>query len=211
VFPERANPERYSMIDKFVPYLRQRWETGLQNGRKLWEKIKELGFAGGFTTVKDWLRTWRKPLSADLQSKLAKTVVKVPSTKQVSFWLLGLSKEKTEEKKLEHQNFVEKLSYISDEISKARLLGMEFIEMIRKRQGEFLDRWLQKAKTSGIADLKNFASGIELDKDAVFNAMTLEWSNGQVEGNNNRIKILKRQMYGRAKFDLLRARVLSPT
>lgn len=58
---------------------------------------------------------------------------------------------------------------------------------------------------------KNFASGIELDKDAVFNAMTLQWSNGQVEGNNNRIKMLKRQMYGRAKFDLLRARILFPT
>lgn len=211
VFPERANLERYSMINKFVPYLRQRWEEGVQNGKKLWEEIRKLGFAGGLTVVKDCLRDWRKQLPPDLQSKVAKSVVNVPSAKQVSFWLLNLSKEKTEEKKIEHQSFVESLCNISDEIRKTRQLGMEFIDMLRKRQGAYLDSWLQKAKTSGIADLKNFASGIELDKDAVFNAMTLEWSNGQVEGNNNRVKMLKRQMYGRANFDLLRARVLSPT
>ena len=94
--------------------------------------------------------------------------------------MLDLSKEKTEEKKIEHQNFVEKLCNISSEITKARQLGIEFIEMLRKRQGELLDSWLEKAKISGLIDLKNFASGIERDKDAVFNAMTLEWSNGQV-------------------------------
>lgn len=211
VFPERANPVRYSMIDKFVPYLLQKFQAGVSNSKKLWEEIKELGFAGSLSTVRKLLTDWKKLLPLDLESKVAKSSVKVPSVKQVSFWLLGLSKEKTEEKKIEHQNFVESLCNISDEIRKARLLGIEFIEMIRKRQGKYLDTWLEKAKTSGLPDLKNFASGIELDKDAVFNAMTLQWSNGQVEGNNNRIKMLKRQMYGRAKFDLLRARILFPT
>ena len=231
VFPERANPERYSMVDKFVPYLIQRLQSGVSNSTKLFQEIKEQGFAGCASTVRRFSANWKKLLGLNLQPKLAKSfikiptilsldenkgliatnvplsplytfkpidtfkpkiTVKVPSAKRVSFWLLGLSKEKTEEKKLEHQNFVEKLCDISDQISKARLLGMEFIEMIRKRQGEFLDNWLQKAKTSGIADLKNFAQGIELDKNAVFNAMKLEWSNGQVEGNNNRLKMLKR-------------------
>src|SRR5205814_10624720 len=112
--------------------------------------------------------------------------VAVPSPRQTSFWLLGISKEKTEEKKLEHQNFVEKLCDICDEVRKARELGMEFIEMVRKRLPESLDPWLEKAKTSGLPDLKSFASGIELDKDAVLNALKMEWSNGQVEGNNNR-------------------------
>lgn len=211
IFPERANPQRHSMIDKFVSYLSQRLQAGVNNSKKLWEEIKEQGFVGSFSLVRKFLTDWKKLSPLNLESKVPKPVVKAPSPKQTSFWLLGLSKEKTEEKKVEHQNFVEKLCNISSEITKARQLGIEFIEMLRNRQGGLLDSWLEKAKISGLIDLKNFASGIERDKDAVFNAMTLEWSNGQVEGNNNRIKMLKRQMYGRAKFDLLRARILSPT
>jgi transposase len=211
IFPERAQHTPPSMLDKFAPYLIQRLQSGIINSRKLWDEIKELGFTGSASLVRRFSANWKILLPLNLESKVAKSATKVPSTKQVSFWLLGLSKEKEEEKKIEHQNFVEKLCNISNEISKARLLGIEFIEMIRKRQGQLLDSWLEKAKISGIPSLKNFASGIELDKDAVFNAMTLPWSNGQVEGNNNRLKMLKRQMYGRAKFDLLRARVLSPT
>jgi len=126
------------------------------------------------------------------------------------FYYLQVTKS-VRTRKLQHQNFVEKLCNICDEVSKARELGREFIEMFRKRQSEALDTWLEKAKTSGLPDLKNFALGIERDKDAVENALKFEWSNGQVEGNNNRLKMIKRQMYGRAKFDLLRARVLHPT
>ena len=216
LFPERAEPKRYSIIDRFISYLRQRWDAGIRNSSTLWEEIKERGFTGSLSRVKEFLVEWRKQLPLYLQGKQgrltnAQAAVTVPSPRQVAFWLLGISKEKKEETKLQHQNYVETLCNICDEARKARELGVEFREMINKRQADKLDDWLEKAKASGLPDLKNFASGIGRDKDAVLNALRFEWSNGQVEGNNNRLKLIKRQMYGRAKFDLLRARVLHPT
>lgn len=68
--------------------------------------------------------------------------------------------------------------------------------------------WIEKAKNSGIGALKNYAAGLEQDYDAVKAAVSLTWSNSQVEGQINRLKNIKRQMYGRASFDLLRKRVL---
>lgn len=82
--------------------------------------------------------------------------------------------------------------------------------MVRQRTGneEQLDTWLSKAKSSKLIDLQNFASGLERDKAAVMAGLTETWSNGQTEGQVNRLKLKKREMYGRAKFDLLQRRVL---
>lgn len=74
--------------------------------------------------------------------------------------------------------------------------------------GEELDGWIAKATTSGIAEVRRYARGLLTDKAAVQAGVTLAWSNGQVEGQIHRLKLLKRQMYGRAGFDLLRRRVL---
>ena len=71
-----------------------------------------------------------------------------------------------------------------------------------------LNRWIKMALESGIPSLKNFAKGLQQDYDAVKAAVSLKWSNGQVEGQVNRLKNIKRQMYGRASFKLLRKRVL---
>ena len=79
------------------------------------------------------------------------------------------------------------------------------------RQGEKLDKWLEQALASGIESLKNFARGLQQDYDAVKSALTVKWSNGPVEGQINRLKTIKRQMYGRAGFSLLRKRVLADT
>jgi transposase len=80
--------------------------------------------------------------------------------------------------------------------------------MVKKRQGADLDTWLEAVAQSDCYDLRLFAAGLGQDLSAVRNGLTLRWSNGQVEGQVNRLKMLKRQMYGRANFDLLRARVL---
>jgi len=71
-----------------------------------------------------------------------------------------------------------------------------------------LNEWIQAAKTSGLTDLRNFAMGLRRDYEAVSNALKLPWSNGPTEDQVHRLKMIKRQMYGRAKFDLLRKRVL---
>jgi transposase len=80
--------------------------------------------------------------------------------------------------------------------------------MVRERQHDRLALWINAVKKSGIPDLVNFANGIGRDQAAVEAALRLEWSNGQVEGQINRLKMIKRLMYGRSSFELLRSRVL---
>jgi transposase len=89
-------------------------------------------------------------------------------------------------------------------------LVQRFGRMIRERRAEDLDPWLNDAIRCEIPALSNFAATLQRDYAAVKAALTLEWSNGQVEGQVNRLKVIKRMMYGRAKFDLLRLRVLHP-
>lgn len=81
--------------------------------------------------------------------------------------------------------------------------------MIENRQSENLDRWLQQAEASKITEFERFAASLKTDYFAVKAALTYSWSNGQVEGQVNRLKLIKRQMYGRASFGLLRKRVLA--
>jgi transposase len=87
-------------------------------------------------------------------------------------------------------------------------LAQRFVRLVKERQQEALLPWLEEAVASGIRALNGFVSGIRSDLAAVLNALALPWSNGQTEGQINRLKFIKRQMYGRAKHDLLRKRVL---
>lgn len=90
----------------------------------------------------------------------------------------------------------------------ARELALGFAKMICQRKAELLPAWLRSAARSKLKEFIGFARGIDEDYEAVKNALTYEWSNGQLEGQVNRLKLIKRQMYGRAGFGLLRARVL---
>ena len=94
-----------------------------------------------------------------------------------------------------------------DAVTAYRLVH-DFHRIVKGRLAQELDPWLQTAKNSGISAMQNFAFGIERDKAAVVAALSYEWSNGQVEGQVNRLKLRKRQLYGRASFDLLRRYVL---
>lgn len=87
-------------------------------------------------------------------------------------------------------------------------LVQDFATMLRERQGTRLDAWLVQIEKQEVTELKNFARGLQKDYDAVKAGLTLEWSNGQVEGHVHRLKLLKRQMYGKASFQTLRKRVL---
>lgn len=93
-------------------------------------------------------------------------------------------------------------------VGEAVTLVQEFASMVRERQADRLDDWLERVGRSGLGRLQSFADGIRRDYSAVRAALSMDYSNGVVEGNINRVKYLKRQMYGRAKFDLLRKRVL---
>jgi len=84
----------------------------------------------------------------------------------------------------------------------------KFLQMVREHTGEQLDAWLKEVEASHIEAFKSFVTGVQQDKDAVLAALTLPWSTGPLEGHVNRLKLIKRSMYGRAKIDLLRLRVL---
>jgi transposase len=108
------------------------------------------------------------------------------------------------------QNLVHQLRAAHPRVEEAVQVTQAFATMVRERQPEHLDAWLWQVANSEVAALRRFAAGIQRDKAAVLAGLTLEWLQGQVEGQVNRLKLVKRSMYGRANFDLLRLRVLHP-
>jgi transposase len=129
-----------------------------------------------------------------------------PSGRRVA-WLL--TRESAELSVVESA-IIEKLLAGYPELATARKLAVQFVEMVRNRRADTLDSWIAEATASASPrDLQGFARGLLADSAAVRAALQLPWSNGQTEGHFNRLKALKRQMYGRASFDLLRIRVLN--
>jgi transposase len=108
------------------------------------------------------------------------------------------------------QRFINRLCCQNPLIGKAQQLAQDFIAMVRKQLPIQLTVWIRQAKASGLLGLRRFAAGLEHDYEAVRAALQMPYSNGRVEGQVNRLKYLKRQMYGRASFELLRIRVLNP-
>ncbi|MBO0779691.1 MAG: transposase [Ktedonobacteraceae bacterium] len=106
------------------------------------------------------------------------------------------------------QQVLEQLCQMHEEVALAYQLVQQFALMVRARTGGQLDAWLEKVAQSPLSDLHPFVKGIRSDIEAVEAGLILPWSNGMVEGQVNRLKLIKRQMYGRAHFDLLRLRVL---
>ena len=93
-------------------------------------------------------------------------------------------------------------------LKKAYDLLQDFLSMVHKREGQRLDAWLAKVAESGLPELQSFAAGVEKDKAAVKAGLTWPINNGMVEGHVTKLKLIKRQMYGKAGFPLLRQRVL---
>jgi transposase len=119
-------------------------------------------------------------------------------------WML-LKPEELEEKE---RKMIDHLCRLSPEVKAAQELASSFIVMIRERRAERFDGWISQVVESRIPELKSFADSLKQDQAAVVAALTHEWSNGRVEGQVNRLKLIKRTMYGRANSDLLKARML---
>ncbi len=108
----------------------------------------------------------------------------------------------------EEKTVLDRMQQTDEQVKTAHDLAQRFSKMVRQRQPEALLPWLKDVKESGLVALNRFANGIKRDLCAVTNALSLPWSQGQTEGQVNRLKLIKRTMYGRANFDLLRKRVL---
>jgi transposase len=126
----------------------------------------------------------------------------LPSPRQAS-WLLLAEKLKEDERQT-----VADLCRLAPEIKQGRELAQGFAAIVKERKADRLREWLIEAARSDLPEFVGFARGVTEDLEAVQAALECEWSNGQTEGQVNRLKMIKRMMYGRAKFDLLRARVL---
>ena len=115
---------------------------------------------------------------------------------------------KLEELEAKEREMVDHLCRFSPEVKTAQQLAISFMEMIWDRRAERFPGWIIQVMESRIPELKSFAHSFNQDRSAVVAALRYEWNNGQVEGQVNRLKMVKRQMFGRANLDLLKARVL---
>lgn len=218
-FPERAegsgqSQNRKSKLAPYLPYLRERWIAGMHNGLQLFREIKECGYTGSRALLGRMIAEWRTELPLKpRQGKPRKLRLAAPadqpgqrrlSSRSAAF-LMILPPEKLT---VMQRHQVEQICQTSDELHAVYLLSQEFVTLLKERQAEALDGWLQRAKASHVTELGSFVNGIHRDYAAVRAACSLAWSNGIVEGHVNRLKLIKRSMFGRAKLDLLRVKVL---
>src|SRR5918912_3258159 len=129
--------------------------------------------------------------------------LRLPSTREAA-WMLLRPDDLTDEEK----PVVELLCRLAPQVGRAQQLASNFIEVVKERRVDELRAWLIDAQCSEIPEFVTFANGLAADLQAVRAALEYEWSNGQTEGQVHRLKLVKRQMYGRGKLDLLRATVL---
>lgn len=203
-YPEARRGSQPSKVQPFAEYLKERWLAGCHNARQLYREIKARGYRGHVKVLQAYLEAWRKLLPEEIRRMHSVPEVRSPAPRTVAWWLLLDEEKLTAEEHL----FVEEMTNNQPVLKTAQALAREFQRLLKVRGEEKLNEWFEKVAHSGVVEFKNFATGLRRDERAVRAAMKTEWSNGQTEGQVNRLKLLKRQMYGRAKFDLLRARVL---
>jgi len=208
-FPIRMlSPCAISKADRFSSYLRQRWQAGCRSPRQLWSEIRTQGFDGSESSVRRWVARLQleMPFALDSQAVTSPRAVdtRVLSSRQASWILL----KHWEELKEPEQDWWEEIKTVCSPIETVRELSQQFVKMVKKKIPADLAGWAGSAKASGLIDFRNFALGLQRDFAAVNAALTLPWSNAATEGHVHRLKMIKRQMYGRANFDLLRKRVL---
>lgn len=211
-FPEIAQRRKMpSKLDPYNQFLKERWDAGCHNRLQLWRELRQQGFTGSQQSVYIWakqrgLRKIPKPAPARKQATKRFYPSQVhPWSASRAVWLL-LREE--EELKPEERLALARMKQEEPKVEFAISLAQEFRSMVKNRQLELLPGWLKRAKECEIDALKGFVNGLLQDLPAVEAAMSLPWSNGVTEGQVNRLKLVKRKMYGRANFDLLRRRFL---
>ena len=186
---------RQSSLDAHLPFLDEQWISGCRNGAELWRRLKTRGFKGSLRIVAEWATRRRRAEQASDRLR------KVPSARTIARSMTvardHLSKADTV--------IIAAIEAGIPVLVEARRLMEWFHAMIRKKTAADLEPWIAEASTSLIA---SFANGIARDKAAVRAAVTEPWSNGQTEGQITKLKLVKRQMYGRGKIDLLQARLI---
>jgi transposase len=197
-------PLRPSQLDPYEDYLLQRWSQGERNAAQLYREISERGYPGSATMVRAYVAHLRMTTADGSAPRSRKERAAAVSPRALR-WLLTRKREDLDQ---EEQTRLDQLLHLSPEVQAVHTLLQAFLSMVRERKHHELRSWMQEAIRSGIPELKSFVAGIERDYDAVHAALRLPWSQGTTEGKVNKLKTLKRVMYGRAGFALLRQRLL---
>jgi transposase len=201
-FPEaKKRRKKHSEFDRFAPYVLKRWQEGERNGLTLWHEIQKQGYTGSERTVYRHLETLKQ---ANVQASLNLDRLH-KFTASTAVWLFVRDPKSLDEVE---QEDLATFCQASLTLKRTYDLVQDFMHMVRKREGHRLDAWLERIAASDLGELQAFAAGVEKDKAAVKAGLTWPINNGQVEGQVTKLKLIKRSMYGKAGFPLLRQRVL---
>jgi transposase len=199
-FPERKPPHRApAKVSEFAAYLQQRWNEGCHNASRLYQELRQQGYRGKRGMVARLVAAWRKTDRAT-SPKAAERL----SPRHAAILVTRPADQITDQQ----QQLLHRLALQSPAIIDLRKLALGFRAALTADDANQLRGWIDRAQHSEFGPLMRFADGLQRDISAVAAAVTTSWSSGQVEGQINRLKTIKRQMYGRAGFELLRARVL---
>jgi len=214
VWPEPQHRRHYgrSVLNPYIDYLLERWNAGCRTAIQLFRELQTQGYPGSYRRVTAYVSRLRQaqglPPRCQGRRQTLPMVAKPtsqPLTPRRATWLvLRRAAQRTE---AETQQLTQ-LQAQQAEVAEAIDLAQDFAALVRQRQPAQLDPWLQRAASSTLEALRRFAQSLSEDYQAVKAGVTLPWSTGPVEGNINRLKMLKRQMFGRAHLDLLGHRFL---
>ena len=210
-FAERTYKRRgHSVLNPYKALLLQHWNQGCHDARQVFRRLQQQGYRGSYATVVRYAQRLRQaqglaPRQAPPEHPLP--IVAEPQhghlTPRGTAWLV-LRRPETRAPEEEQQ--LVQLTAQQAELAEAVTLARDFVDLVRTRQPDRLDGWLARATSSAVEALQRFAHGLRDDYAAVKAGVTLPWSNGPVEGHINRLKMLKRHMFGRAHLDLLSRR-----
>jgi len=205
-FPEWSKPARTkSAIDPYRPYLLERWQQGCHATSQLWHELQERGFSGSWMMVYRWVQLQGEgKLQALAQPQRLATRPAPKMAPRHLAWLFLRDPEHLEKQEKRTLSLIRKVQ----KVELAYGLAQQFVTLLKERNAQPLSTWLWDCQMSGISDLVTFAQGLEQEGSALHAAFTLPYSNGPVEGKINKLKYIKRSMYGRGGFPLLRQRVL---
>jgi transposase len=212
--PRRLTTPKPSSPAYCQAYLERRWAEGCKIGRLLLPEIRRLGYTGSFSHLERLLTQWRAagscrlvvtPASADslplaidaATGQLISPIIASALCMKPTSLLTPRQVAKIQALKAESPEFVAMRQFV-----------MRFRGIMRSGDLDKLMTWIDDVRRSGLHAMQRFARSLLHDLDAVRNAMIEPWSNGQTEGQINRLKTLKRAMYGRAGVELLRARMI---
>ncbi len=193
------------VLEPYEPYLLKRWGEGCRMATVLWREIHAQGFAHSLTSVQRFVNQLRREgPPPDNRPRTALTKAPGPPPRLVAALVLRRPERRSEEQRA----YLRLLRAEDPAIAAAVDLAEDFLVMLRRREGDRLEAWLDKAEACDVEELKRFAGKLRTDLAAVQAGLTLRHSNGQTEGHVTKLKLVKRQGYGRAKVDLLRKRLL---